>query len=209
MKATFRPLTLWTQPHTSPRRSRWTFKGSWSSTLALLDTELTHLRAEQVVIEADFTEADIRLDGMPRASARSPQFPGIRLSFTCPHGPLAYATDTHEFWQHNVRAIALGLGALRAVDRYGITQHGEQYTGWRALPPGADPEPRMTQEEAWSILGSFGEVPIARLRVTATTDTLKGLHRKARAFAHPDRHGGDREVWDQVEQAAAALGLTP
>jgi hypothetical protein len=45
---------------------------------------------------------------------------------------LVYATDVCEFWQHNVRSIALGLEALRAVDRYGISKRGQQYAGFRA-----------------------------------------------------------------------------
>jgi hypothetical protein len=45
---------------------------------------------------------------------------------------LVYATDACEHWQHNVRSIALGLEALRAVDRYGISRRGEQYAGFRA-----------------------------------------------------------------------------
>jgi hypothetical protein len=45
---------------------------------------------------------------------------------------LVYATDACDFWQHNVRSIALGLAALRAVDRYGISRRGEQYAGYRA-----------------------------------------------------------------------------
>lgn len=45
---------------------------------------------------------------------------------------LVYATDACQFWQHNVRSIALGLEALRAVDRFGISRRGEQYAGFRA-----------------------------------------------------------------------------
>jgi len=33
-------------------------------------------------------------------------------------------TDSCEFWQHNVRPIALRLVALRAVDRYDVTKRG-------------------------------------------------------------------------------------
>lgn len=43
-----------------------------------------------------------------------------------------YGTDCCVFWEHNVRSIALGLQALRAVDRYGISRRGEQYAGFRA-----------------------------------------------------------------------------
>ena len=49
-----------------------------------------------------------------------------------PSRRLVYATDCCVFWQHNLRSIALGLEALRAVDRYGISRRGQQYAGFRA-----------------------------------------------------------------------------
>jgi hypothetical protein len=87
MNARFRPLH-WTPPSTpdDKRRSRWTFKASWADTLAVLERELGYLDAHDVVIEADFTEADIRLDGWPRANARNPVHPGIRIAFDSVHG---------------------------------------------------------------------------------------------------------------------------
>lgn len=45
---------------------------------------------------------------------------------------LVYATDSCDRWQDNVRSIALGLEALRAVDRFGISREGQQYAGFRA-----------------------------------------------------------------------------
>lgn len=48
---------------------------------------------------------------------------------------LVYATDACVLWRHNVRSIALGLEALRAVDRFGISRRGEQYAGFRAALP--------------------------------------------------------------------------
>lgn len=38
-------------------------------------------------------------------------------------------------------------------------------------------------------------------------DDLMRVYRKARARAHPDRQGGDRDKWDTVEDAARSLGL--
>ncbi|MDQ2624973.1 MAG: hypothetical protein M3Y20_07420 [Actinomycetota bacterium] len=139
MRYTTRPLSGWDGPRTpaGQRRSRWTFKASWSDTLDLLERELRHLDACDVVLEADFREQDLRLDGMPRASARQPEDPAVKISFTSKHGPLVYASDSCAFWQHNVRSIALGLEALRAVDRYGITRRAEQYSGWRQLGSGS------------------------------------------------------------------------
>lgn len=109
-------------------------------------------------------------------------------------------------WQHNVRAIALGLEALRRVDRYGITKRGEQYAGWKALPAGTGTATHMTTDEAWRVFSTllgFELTPAER----GDADERRAAFRRARAAAHPDRHGGDRTAWDQVEQAAKVLGV--
>ncbi|MCU1677693.1 MAG: hypothetical protein JWM93_2451 [Frankiales bacterium] len=207
----FRPLGAWTEGNTKNRRGAHTFKASWLSTLDLLERELGYLDAKHIVLQADFTESDLRNDGMPRANARQPQHPGVRVAFDSKHGPLTYATDAYERvygfglqgWQANVRAIALGLEALRAVDRYGVTKRGEQYTGWAALPPATAMGPGMSVAAAWDHL-----VAMAGLTPSEAADRKRThVHRLARAAAHPDRNGGDREDWDLVEQAARALGL--
>jgi hypothetical protein len=134
---TFRPISQdWRGERTPPReRRRAPFRATYTQTLRLLDRELRQLGAERVVIQLDVTERDIRLDGLPRSNAR-PWTPKVILSFQSRFGPLRYQTDTFTAWTDNLRAIALGLEALRKVDRYGITRRGEQYAGWRALPPG-------------------------------------------------------------------------
>ena len=38
-------------------------------------------------------------------------------------------------------------------------------------------------------------------------DELRRIWRLARSRAHPDRRGGDRTAWDEVETAARSLGL--
>jgi hypothetical protein len=51
----------------------------------------------------------------------------------------------------------------------------------------------------------------AAVRPTPPADAsgadLQALLRSARARAHPDRNGGDRALWDAVEDAAHVLGL--
>jgi hypothetical protein len=145
IEARFRPIPIWphdTTPHDA-RRSPWTFKASWQNTLDLLDRELRHLAATSIVIGCGLREQDIRQDGWPRSGARTPEHPGVEISFdgiplTGKIGRLVYATDVCHRWEHNVRAIALGLEALRAVDRHGITRRGEQYAGFKALPTVTD-----------------------------------------------------------------------
>ena len=192
------------------KHQRSQFATPWPETEQLLLREVRYLRGKFLVIEADFTEADLRLDGRIRANAR-PATPGVRVAFESMHGPLTYVTDRFANWQDNVRAIALGLEALRKVDRYGITKRGEQYAGWKALPSGASDEPVMDVDLAWSTLGSYAapgdKRTIAQLRATATQDELRAMHRRARGRWHPDKNDGDQSMWDLVEKAASALGL--
>lgn len=190
--ATFRPLDVW--PHgstpTDQRRSRWTFKAGWDQTLTLLDRELRHLGATGVIIGCGLREADIRRDGWPRVNAQRPVHPGVEVSFdgvplTGPMRRLVYATDICERWDHNIRAVGLGLEALRAVDRHGITRAGEQYAGFRALPSGREHEPSAQR----------GRVLVAE----------HGSVRAALMATHPDR-GGDPAAFADVQAAREAGG---
>src|SRR4029453_5074854 len=121
-------------------------------TLIKLDHELTELKASNYVIQLELTEKDIRLDGQPPSSA-SAAGPAVPIFFDSKYGPLRYATDVFNHWKANLRAIALGLKALRKVERYGITQRGEQYTGWKQLGSGISmPAAQMTADEALEFL---------------------------------------------------------
>jgi hypothetical protein len=140
MRYEIRPLGPWLEPVTNPRRSSSTFRAKWADTLDLLQYETELLGAQLVVVQVDVGDTDIRRDGMLYANAKV-EFPGVRVSFDSVHGPLTYSTDAYDRfyghslpgWQANVRAIALALEALRAVDRYGVSSRGEQYQGWTAI----------------------------------------------------------------------------
>ena len=122
MDYVIRPIENWpVEPTPSwDRRSRSTFKASWNRTLRLLGRELDYLDAERVVFQIDVEERHIRIDGMLYARAM-PASPRVIISFDSKHGPLSYPCDSCEYWQHNIRSIALALEALRSVDRYGVT----------------------------------------------------------------------------------------
>ena len=205
---TIRPIS--DRTHFTGKHRRSQFDSPWPATERLLISEVRQLGGKDLVIEVDASESDIRLDGRLRATAR-PATPAVRVAFDSIHGPLTYATDVFSTWQDNVRAIALGLEALRKVDRYGITKRGEQYAGWKALPSATTDEPVMDVDLAWATLGSYaaqGDTrTIAELRATATNEELRAMHRRARARWHPDKNGGDRAMWNLIEQAAAVLGL--
>lgn len=100
-----------------------------SAAIAKLDP--TVRRGLQLIRLAGGDPAAARKRHHPDAGGEHADFVAIQAA-TDPTKRLVYATDVCDFWQHNVRSIALGLEALRAVDRYGISRRGEQYAGFRA-----------------------------------------------------------------------------
>ena len=134
MRVRCRPITTF-PPEFQASKQASQFSAGWTSTMQLLERELAKLGARDAVIELAVLEGELRIDGWPYADAR-PTHPGVVISFDSKHGPLRYGTDAFPHWQENVRAVALGLEALRKVDRYGIGKRGEQYQGWRQLSAG-------------------------------------------------------------------------
>lgn len=179
MQVRFRPISSWPAEFVPGHRHD-PFRASFGQTLQLLEFELDKLGASDVVIEAGFREQDIRLDGWPRSNAQQPSFPGVIVNFESHHGPLRYGTSMYVRWQANLRAIALGLEALRAVDRHGIGQRGEQYAGWKQLTAGGP--------------------DVARGR---TLIAHHGGERAARFATHPDQ-GGDAKDFADVQAAIEA-----
>lgn len=203
LNATFRPIDTWPGERTrSPKPSP--FRASWPATLDLLKRELGHLAAREVVIQLALSDRDIRLDGYPRAHAR-PEHPGVILAFESKYGPLKYATDVFSDWQDNVRAIALGLEALRKVDRYGITRRGEQYTGWKALPQSTAPTMTTAAAANWVCMLA-GDPEITGEVVERSAHAFTAAYRLAARRTHPDVAGEHRtQDFQQLQEAKRVL----
>lgn len=132
---TYRSLPVWPHKPTQQRQNA-RFDTPWGRTLNLLFNEVEKLGGSEITFGVGLTEADIRQDGQPRANARARSHPGIEISFdTTSFGRQTYATDLYFDWQDNVRAVALSLEALRAVERWGVSK-GRQYTGFALLQAG-------------------------------------------------------------------------
>lgn len=213
IEAEFRPIESWPGERTPPsKRQPIPFKASYHQTLDLLERELAHLKARDIVIELAVGFHEIRNDGWPRANAK-PGHPGVIVSFDSEHGPLRYFTDVFEGrwsgdmpdWQANLRAIALGLEALRKVDRYGIGKRGEQYTGWSALPPGtiAAGAGSMTVEQAANFLAQHAH-SAATPADAHSPGAREVMYRRAAKHLHPDA-GGTTELFQRLEEAKRVL----
>lgn len=198
-----RPLAGWDKPKTAEPKNA-TFRVGWQQTIDDLLAEVTYLEGDVVACQIDVTDADVRRDGMLRSNARVHGFQGVKMSFESKHGPLTYATDAFNFWKDNVRAIGLGLKALRAVDRYGITKSGEQYRGWQAIA--AKPmEDTLTPESARLVFADALPREYLSDADLATKDRINLVYRRAAKLHHPDVVGGDGSVMRLITKARDVL----
>lgn len=202
MELTWKAVVKWPGTRTrNPQRSK--FKASYTNTLKLIDDELRHLKAKNIVLQADCDESEIRLDGRFRARAVM-RSQGIILSLDSMHGPLSWACDRYDSWEDNLRAIGLTMNALRAVSRYGVVREAEQYKGFKALPgPGGQNGPVATRTPSDAAEWLAGILKSANTAVSAADLVLmKDLYvaskRKAQAYCHPDRCQGSRTLWNEL-----------
>lgn len=206
---TFRPIERWPVPFTKTRR-RSPFSASYGKTLKDLDREVEHLGVRQAVIQAAVSLSDIRNDGFLYAGAR-PAHPGIILAFESKKtGPMSMPCDTFIDWQDNLRGISLSLTALRAIDRYGVTQRAEQYRGWSQLPPPgglATPPPMTVEAAARAVAGMYAPgLADAFQAIMREPLIYRQAYRDAAKRWHPDANGGtQRAEWNTLQQAASVL----
>lgn len=215
---TFRPLTNWPRdrkrtPAGDHQRAR--FDSTLAATYELLDRELWQVGALSVVCQVDVpSEHLIRRDGRPYAEAEV-KSPAAVLSFEKwielagreQKVPVTLACDKFKTWPDNLRAIALGLEALRRIDRYEISAQGQQYRGYAALP--ASTTPALSTEQAAEVLArrldrdgstvSHNTAAIVRDRVSA-----RAAIRGAMAITHPDA-GGLTSDFQLVQEAKRVL----
>ena len=209
MILTVRPIEHWPGELTRGRKDS-PFFATYGATLQLLERELEMIGARHPVLQMAVREDDIRLDGQVRANA-TPVHPGVILSFETRGGPLSFPCDRFLHWHANIRAIALGLEALRKVDRYGITRRGEQYTGWKALPPGVEmPAAQMSVEAAVRLLAETTDAYDFEdlLAEIDSGDTerpwIKDAFRMAAKRLHPDT-GGDGDAFARLDEARRVI----
>lgn len=199
-----RPIDDWPGKLTRNRK-RSTFRTGWAAVQDLLNRELRNLNARGTVMLVALDAKDFRIDGQPRANARA-QHPGVILSFESKHGALRYACDTFDDFADNVYAIALGLEALRKVERYGIANDGQQYRGYSALGAGTVMGAPMDRDEAARVLADLADSS----GVLAGSDILAGrvpvdeAYRLAARETHPD-HGGDADLFRRATEARDVL----
>jgi hypothetical protein len=210
MEFQHRPLVKWPRLETpAGERKGNVFPSTLNRTLQLLARELAALKSiNPILITTDHhAERDVRIDGLPRTDIRQPKQPGVIIEFFANTGRetrdrLQYACDRFQRWEHNLHAIMLTLQSLRAVDRYGATAAGEQYSGFKALPP---PQALLwTVEDAARFLAGVKGVNNTADSIIASPMAFESAYRSAVKVLHPDA-GGSAGQWADLQRAQESL----
>lgn len=173
-RVTWRRLPRWPYPEQKKRADA--FRTEWGGSLDLLELEVSRAKGTELTIGVVALETSVRLDGALRdanGGGFKVSHPGVEVTFTHPErGRLSFHTAAYGSVHGNLHAIALTLEALRAVDRYGASETGEQYEGWAQIGAGVV-EFRPDPEEGQRIASEHGGLKAA----------IKALH--------PDRNAGE------------------
>lgn len=191
------------------------FSAGWWKTEDLLDREAHMLDAITCTIRLALDRRYFYKGGNGlTANAPLPRHPGVVVVIdSAEHGVLTWSCDRYrrrgysneaQSWQHNVRAVALGLEALRQVERYGIAERGEQYAGFTAIGTGmamgAKRAP-MTLDEATRLLAGAVRGTQAG-SILSNPQLARSCYRAAWRLIHPDHGGdGDTEKGAQLQEA--------
>lgn len=211
----YRTIPSWPDPETprNDRLSHYSFKATAYSTQQLLESEAHKLRASDLIVEVVGTSELFYKDGTGIRSDRARQVAHVGVVvhlIGTRFGDLRYSCDRFTAWEANLRAVALGLEALRKVERYGIARRGEQYAGWAALPPGTPLGARavdetITVDDAARLL-SAGMDGIEPKDVLEHLDVARTCYRVAAKRLHPDNlHTGNADSFRRLNVAYELL----
>lgn len=168
----------------TPQRSRfgtYTNKPSIMKARTLLQAELDRLGARNPILS---TNMELRLDGLPRSDRRPPTDTGAAIYFTLRGRKVVLACDKWSTVGDNIWAIAKHIEALRGMERWGVGNIEQAFTGYHALQ-------EKTVPSCWETLGIAPG--------SSEADILSAYRSRAKQ-AHPDA-GGTAEAFAALSQA--------
>jgi DnaJ domain len=178
-------------PFSTKRRSQ---TDSWPRSEALsmsdgidrLTSELRRLSAGAVVIS---TNVPIRNDGLPYATARMPDDPGVAVYFKLQGKDRCLACDRYTRLPDNMAAIAGHIESLRTIERYGVGTLDQAFAGYTALPS--------------PVAHAIDWRDVLRLKPDATLADVDDAYRALARQYHPDM-GGSTELMQKITAARDA-----
>lgn len=148
------------------------FKMNASVAIGELAAELRRFRANKATLSSNIP---LRSNGLPYADDGVFGDPGVALYFERGGKPFVIACDSYRRPWENIRAVAIAMESLRAIERHGAGQIADQaISGFAQLPA------HVAQESWWVVLG---------VESTAATDQINAAHQRLALEAHPDLVG--------------------
>lgn len=167
----------------------------------LVQDELRQMGASHVVITSDLPT---RPDGLPYSTEKA-EDPGIAVWFVKDGRERVFACDAWLTHAENLRAIALSIGAMRGLDRWGMADVVDlAMAGFAALPPGSS---SVRIHKHWRELFLVSDMD--GLSSSELLGVVKARHRKLIASAHPDAGGNLEDATElnvALAEAEAELG---
>lgn len=158
-------------------RERGRFRAVFAKARDKIVSEVRLLGGAQTIIS---TNIELKRDGLPYATFKTPDDSGVAVYFTYKRRQMCFACDRYSGAAENMRAIALTIGALRGVARWGTGDMMEAaFTGFAALPaPGTGTSWR-------AILEMNGD---------QTLEAARDNYRRLASKHHPDKGGSDAKM---------------
>ncbi len=157
-------------------KERARFDQTLPSALNRLKKEISLLGGKSLVLSSNYTLGADRVTDS-----------GVVAYFILGVKQIAIPCDRWHSVEDNVQAIALTVGAMRGMERWGAKNMIEaMFQGFRSLPQkasGVDP---------WELLG------IAR---SATEEQVTAAYRDKAKTRHPDVQGGSAEAFAEIREA--------
>lgn len=145
--------------------------------------ELELLGAKKVFISSNYT---LRADGEIRGNQRKPQDIGVAVYFTRKGVEQVIACDSFDKFEHNLRAVAKTVEAMRGIERWGCSElMNRAFQGFKALPE------KGIGKSWWEVLG-----------VDSQNTTIQEVNERYRVLAkirHPDSSRGSPEDWAELQ----------
>lgn len=188
------PRAKWRQPSrflkpyksVDPRTNAETRSGQRFHTVAdatkQLEDELERLGAKDAVLSTNLPQ---KAGGGPRGDAGNPADPGAAVYFKLDGEQVVFACDKWQRVACNIYAIALHIGALRGMDRWGVGRERQAFTGYLALEA-------QTQPKWFEIL---------ECNETDPEKVIDGNRRRLLARYHPDGQEPDLDKFRAIGEA--------
>ena len=141
----------------------------------ILRDEVRRLGGKDLIVSSNMP---LRNDGIPYASKKEPDDPGVAVYFDRKGKPICLACDQYSRVWENAYAIAKTIEAMRAIDRWGVSDMLDRmFTGFMAITDDAG-------KSLFSILG---------ISPDASKEEITAAYRRKMKEVHPDL-GGDPEA---------------